>query len=177
MGSSYQTRFLAPATIALVFFGSATKSLAKGENIGIFALIDRVTFDQDGPSPDTIKIFGLFLIPTPGSDNSWSAPERGYLYFRVPDGAGKDARNEWNQLKAAAGKGRVIGFANWWVTDPNTGDSVHMPLEVRVWRDNDPQAMPEPYPPANPDGIIKKAGKYHPSFKEIAAELLNYARL
>jgi hypothetical protein len=168
---------VALVSTALILSLLATRALAKGENIGIFALIDQVTFDHEGPSRETVKISGVFLVPTPGSNNSWSAPQRGYLYFRVPGGAEVDARSEWTQLKAFAGKGKVIGFASWWVPNQNPSDVNHIPLEVTVWSDSSPKATPEPYPVANPDGIIKKPGKYHPNFKEIAAELMNYKRL
>ena len=168
---------VALVSTALILSVLATRAVAKGENIGIFALIDQVTFSREGPSRDTVKISGVFLVPTPRSDSSWSAPQPGYLYFRVPGSAATDDRSEWNQLKALAAKGKVIGFASWWVPNPNPADVTHTPLEVTVWSDSNPKATPEPHPVANPDGIIQTPGKYHPNFKEIAADLLNYSRL
>ena len=170
-----KSMFFTLASTALILSLLATRAMAKGgETIGVFALIDRVTLDQGGPSSDTIKIFGVFMVPTPHSSNSWSAPQRGYLYFRVPRGAESDARKEWNQFKTLAGKRQVIGFASWWSPNPNAA-GVHYPLEVTVWSETKPPGTPEPYPLAF--GVIRRASVDHPDFEEIASELLMYVRL
>jgi hypothetical protein len=102
------------------------------------------------------------------SSGEYQAPQQGYLYFRIPSGNGQSARNELNQLKAFAGTGQVVGFALYWVPNPNDlGGNPHHSLQIRV-RASD-TAEPDVYPIPYPRGIVK-AG--NPNFDvAIAAKL------
>ncbi|MGD0956978.1 MAG: hypothetical protein ABR953_09115 [Candidatus Acidiferrales bacterium] len=129
--------------------------IAKGSSIGIYAVIDQVTFDREGPSPNLIRISGVFVVPVPVSSGSYKAPQQGYLYFRIPLGAEQAVRTDWNKLKAVAGTGQVVGFAFYWVPDPSDPNgNPHHSLEVTVHA-NGGAASPEVYPLSHPKGIVK----------------------
>jgi hypothetical protein len=68
------------------------------------------------------------------------------------------------KLESIVGTGKVVGFANYWVPNPNHS------LEVRVHTDGD-TASPDTYPLPHPRGIIKTGGEHDPGFDEIAAQL------
>ena len=36
---------------------------AKNASIGIYAVVDEVTFEPDGASPDLVRISGVFVVP------------------------------------------------------------------------------------------------------------------
>src|SRR6185436_8787908 len=48
----------------------------------------------------------------PGTGDSYSAPERGYLYYFAAAGQEKQTRAEWNDLSSVAGTGQAVGFAS-----------------------------------------------------------------
>ncbi len=87
------------ATLLLLSLATATAA-AKSSSIGIYAVIDEVKFDQDGPSSNLVRISGVFIVPRPMSSGEYQTPQRGYLYFRISPGAEQAARKDWNQLKA-----------------------------------------------------------------------------
>ncbi len=123
--------------------------IAKNGTIGIYAIIDEVTFAPDGSSPNLIRMSGVFVVPVPMSSGMYKDPQSGYLYFRIP----------------------VVGFAQYWVPNPaDPNGNPHRSLEVIVHRNND-EAPPDIYPLANPKGIVKRGDKYDPDFDKIAARL------
>src|SRR6266550_6236515 len=72
------------------------------------------------------------------SDRLRSPAERGYLYFKIAPGKEEITRKEWADLKAVAGTGQGIGFAQYWV--PNANDpsgNPHNALEVHVHKSGD----------------------------------------
>ncbi len=131
---------------------AARPAIAKGSGVGIYAIIDQVTFDQAGPSPNTIRISGVFAIPVPMTSNSYQAPRRGYLYFRIPPGRESAARRDWDLLKATAGTGEVVGFAFYWMpyrVDPRGSQA----LEISIHAPG-ATAEPEDYPLSFPKTIV-----------------------
>jgi len=166
--------FLAAALLLLSLAPSVV--MAKGNSIGIYAVVDQVTFDQDGPSPNTIRISGVFVLPVPMSSGDYKPPQRGYLYFRVPPGVEQAARarKDWAQLKTVAGTGRVVGFAFYWVPNPSDlyGNPHHSLEEVSVRTGGD-AASPDVYPLSHPKGVVQ-AGDRSDFEERIAAELQNF---
>jgi hypothetical protein len=149
---------------------SPTAVFAKGSSIGIYAVVDKVIFDKDGPSPNSIRISGVFVVPVPMSSGSYKDPQQGYLYFRIPSGAEQAARADWDKLKAAAGTGQVVGFAFYWVPDPSdTNGNPHHSLEVTLHASGD-AASPEVYPLSHPKGIVR-AGDESDFDNRVAAQL------
>jgi hypothetical protein len=143
--------------------------IAKECSIGIYAVIDQVTFEPDGPLPNMVRISGECVVPVPMSSGLYKAPERGRLYFRIPPGREREARKDWIELKKIAATGQVVGFASYWVPNPNHS------LEVRVPTD-DGASSPGTYPLAHPKGIVKAGDQNDPTFDKIAAQLQKAAR-
>jgi hypothetical protein len=159
--------------VVVVFLVSLTSTsvIAKNATIGIYAVIDAVTFEPDGPSPNFIRISGIFVVPVPISSGQYRSPQRGYLYFRIPPGMEQATRKDWNELKTLAGTGRAVGFGQYWVPIPNDPEgNGYQSLEVRVHTDGD-AASPEVYPVPHPKGIVKAGDKEDFQFDNIVAQL------
>jgi len=120
--------------------------------IGVYALVDKVAFEPSSDKPDRIRISGVFIAAEETPDNStvYSAPQRGYLYFRLPKGeeqlARREldeqlARREWADLKSVAGTRQVVGFGSGW--EP----------KVRVRKPNEEAKLPGDYLLGN--GLVK----------------------
>jgi len=149
---------------------------AKGSGVGIHAVIDQVTFDQDGPSPNAIRISGVFMVPVPMSSGAYQDPQRGFLYFRLASGDEQAVRKEWKQLRAVAGTGRVVGFTFYWVPNPgDPGGNPHHALEVSVHK-NGEAASPEDYPLPFPDGIVQSGEKGGHFDERVVAEFQKAAK-
>jgi hypothetical protein len=77
-------------------------------------------FEPGEASPERIQLWGAFSYVEgimPDAVLVVSRPQRGYLYFRLPD-VRSDAqsttiRREWLDLKAVAGTGQAVGFGRW----------------------------------------------------------------
>src|SRR5713226_2740826 len=110
---------LISVTVALLLLLISTSVIAKNATIAIYAVIDAVTFEPDGPLPNFIRISGVFVVPVPISSGQYKSPQRGYLYFRIPPGMEQATRKDWNELKTLAGTGRAVGFGQYWVRIPN----------------------------------------------------------
>ncbi len=148
--------------------------LAKNASIGIYAIVDQVTFEPDAGPPNCVRVSGIFVVPVPLSSGNYRSPQRGYIYFRIVPGTEQATRRDWSILKSFAGSGKVVGFGEYWVPNPNdpTGNP-HTSLEVRVHADGDP-AMPDDYPLPQPGGVVevKAADQDHdPHSDKIAAQL------
>jgi len=155
---------------------TSTSVIAKNATIGIYAVIDEVTFEPDGPSPNFIRISGVFVVPVPISSGQYRSPQRGYLYFRIPPGMEQATRKDWNELKTLAGTGRAAGFGQYWVRIPNDPEgNGYQSLEVRVHTDGD-AAAPEVYPLPHPKGIVKAGDKEDFQFDNIVAQLQKASR-
>jgi hypothetical protein len=133
-------------------------------------------FDQDGPSPNTVRVSGVFVLPVPMSSGSYKPPQRGYLYFRVPPGAEQAAltRKDWAQIKSVAGTGQVVGFAFYWVPNPSDpyGNPHHSLNEVSVRTGGDAES-PDVYPLSHPNGVVR-AGDESDFDEGIAAQLQDF---
>lgn len=166
---------LLAATISLLSLAPRIV-MAKGNSIGIYAVVDQVTFDQNGASPNTIRISGVFVLPVPMSSGGYKPPQRGYLYFRVPPEVEQAAltRKDWAQLKTVAGTGKVVGFAFYWVPNPNDpyGNPHHSLEEVSVQTGGD-AAPPDVYPLSHPKGIVQ-AGDQSDFDETLAAKLQTF---
>ena len=167
--------FVSVAAVLLLSL-APTAVFAKNVSIGIYGVIDRVTFEPDGTSPNLVRISGVFVVPVPVSSGQYKTPQRGYLYFRIRPGMEQATRNDWNGLKSVAGTGQVVGFAQYWVPNPDDPyGNPHYSLEVTVHPDND-AASADVYPLPNLKGIVQRADKGDPNFDKIAAQLQNALR-
>ena len=149
---------------------------AKRGSIGIYAIVDRVTFEPDEASPERIRIWGVFVVPVRMSSGEYKKPQRGRLYFRIAPAMEREiARQEWRKLKDLAGTGECIGFGQYWVANPaDRFGNPHHSLEVRVYRDGD-MSTPDDYPRPHSRGIVTTGDQNEPDFKSIVTELRNAA--
>ena len=139
---------------------------AKGGSVGIYAVIDQVV----SLSPGTIRISGFFLVPVPMSSGAFKAPQRGYLEFKIPAGLEAETRKDWSALKAAAGTGRVVGFGEYWVANPNDAyGNPHRSLEVKVLTNGGGEPVWYPHP--NRKGIVTNGDSDDPDFVKFAAQV------
>ncbi len=162
--------FLVIVFVSLI--GMITPAVAKNGTIGIYAIVDHVTFEPSASAPDMVRIDGIFVIPVPWSSGAYmEAPQRGYLYFRLLPGMERRTQKDWAELQAVAGTGQVVGFADYWAPNPNDRyGNPHHSLEVRVHKDGE-NASPDVYPLPNRKGIVTTADKDEPEFDEIAERL------
>ena len=129
---------LAAAVFAVAFCAGIVH--ASGP-IGVYALVDKVTFEPNAEKPERIRISGVFITAEATPDNStvYSELQRGYLYLALPKRNEELARREWADLTAVAGTGQVVGFGSSW------GANVH----VHVWKSDEQAKSPEDYPMGN----------------------------
>jgi len=76
---------------------------------GVYARIDRVVLEPATGAPERIQVWGIFAVANPANPNDYQPVARGYLYYKL-DRNPEAARNEWNDLKQAAGTGQIIAF-------------------------------------------------------------------
>ena len=91
--------------------------------IGIYALIDKVVLEPNDTAPDRAQIWGVFVAADRQRGTPVFPAKHGYLYFQLPgEGVWREGvprnevtRREWNDLKAVAGTGQMVGFGSSWV--------------------------------------------------------------
>jgi hypothetical protein len=146
--------------------------LASGP-IGVYALIDKVVFESNDTAPDRVLIWGAFVIADRQQGTPVFPAKRGYLYFQLPgEGVWRDGvprsevtRREWNDLKAVAGTGQMVGFGSSWV---GTGSGAAAdPYRVRPALES--PAAPNPY--VLNAGVVKlsASGSYEEILKQLRA--------
>ncbi len=108
------------ALAAITWFRAA--AVASGP-IGVYALIDKVVLEPNDTAPDRAQIWGTFVVADRQRGTPVFPAKRGYLYVELPgEGVWREGlsrhevtRREWNDLKAVAGTGQMVGFASSWV--------------------------------------------------------------
>ena len=166
---THQLLFVTLAAVAVVTWFRAVP-LASGP-IGVYALIDKVVLEPNDTGPDRVQIWGAFVI----ADRQRATPvfpaHRGYLYFGLPGDLPNDrvprsevTRREWNDLKAVAGTGQMVGFGSTWV---GTGSGAPAePYRVR----------PASESPTAPNPYVLNAGVVKLSASGSHEEILNQLR-
>ena len=101
-----------PILILAAVLVLAGASVRASDPIGLFAKIDKVVLEPNDTAPERIQLWGAFCLADDKDRDSYLAPQRGYLYYKLPAEKPDAARKEWNDLKAAAGSGDVIGFGS-----------------------------------------------------------------
>jgi hypothetical protein len=146
---------------ALVIVLVASILLADGP-VGVYAMAQRVVFEPSEAAPKTLQIWGVFVwvdggLKSPGPIN---LPQRGYIYFKLPDGAAEAsaAKKQWMDIKGAAGSNQIIAFGDWKYSGPF--EDLYIPAtggqeDVRVRKQTEAPAKPIAYPIKT--GLIKIA--------------------
>jgi hypothetical protein len=165
------------AVSALLLLLPPNSAVAKNAGIGIYAIVDQVTFEPDASSPNFVRISGVFVVPVPMSSGSYRSPQIGFLYFRIATGREQATRRDWSELKALAGSGKVVAFGQYWVPNPDDPQgNPHHSLEVRVRAEGDATSA-DVYPIPQTGGVMKADEIAHdahhdPNVDKIAAKLL-----
>ena len=134
---------------------------AKNGTIGIYAVIDQVTFEPEGPSPNFIRISGVLVVPVPMSSGQYRSPQRGYFI----SGFGR----QWNTKRERIGtNSRVSREQARWSDLPNTGCRIRSILTIGTvhWKS---QCTQTTY--ATPPDVYPLPNKGDPDFNKIAAQL------
>lgn len=140
--------------LTLAAGASVAGPLSASARVGVFAIIDDVSFEPSEFRPGRIWITGVFAVPEPMSSGLHRAPERGHLYFSVNPEAPDAARRDWAALKQAAGTGHVVGFGQYWVPhEDSQGRIVNHSLEVQIQAYRS-VAVPDPYPMPKNEGVV-----------------------
>ena len=90
-------------------FGAGNRLLAS-DQMGIYALVDKVALEPNERSPERIQVWGAFAITEGGY--TYKDAERGYLYYKVNPDKPTACHNEWADLKSVAGTGQIVAFGS-----------------------------------------------------------------
>ena len=101
-----------PALLLAAVFVLAGTSVRASDPIGVFAKIDKVVLEPNDASPERIQLWGSFCLADDKDRDSYLAPQKGFLYYKLPAEKSEAARKEWNDLKTKAGSGEVLGFGS-----------------------------------------------------------------
>jgi hypothetical protein len=138
------------AVLAIVVF---TSILMADGPVGVYAMVQKVVFEPSEAAPKTLQIWGVFVwvdggLKSPGPIN---LPQRGYIYFKLPDGASQAsaAKKQWTDIKAIAGSNQIIAFGDWRYSGPF--EDLYIPVtggleDVRVRKQAEAPAKPIAYP-------------------------------
>jgi hypothetical protein len=108
--SARWNNFKLGAMLLAILSAGATRALAS-DPIGIYALVDKVSFEPNETSPERIQIRGAFAMAE-GNGYNYKKAERGYLYYQVNPDQPAACRNEWADLKSVAGTGQIVAFGS-----------------------------------------------------------------
>jgi hypothetical protein len=140
---------------------SASNLMADGP-VGVYAIVQKVVFEPSEAAPKTLQIWGVFVwvdggLKSPGPIN---LPQRGYIYFKLPEGAAEAsaAKKQWMDIKAVAGSNQIIAFGDWKYSGPF--EDLYIPVtggqeDVRVRKQAEAPSKPIAYPIKT--GLIKIA--------------------
>ena len=147
------TRITVIGALVCAFLLLKGVDLCASDRLGIYAIVEKVVFEPSESAPQRIQIWGAFVVPVPMSSFQYTPAERGYLYFTIAPGREEITRKEWADLKAVAGTGQAVAFAQYWTPNPNDpSGNPHHALEVRVHKAGD-SVVPDVYPSGI--GVVK----------------------
>ena len=133
VAASLDARVKFPVLLLAAVFLLAGASVRASDPIGVFAKIDKVVLEPNDTSPEQIQLWGAFCMADPKDRNSYLPPQKGYLFYKLPAEKSEVARKEWNDLKATAGSGDVIGFGSRHATHPKVRSAQDKPENPDVY--------------------------------------------
>jgi hypothetical protein len=95
-------------SLALVLL--LTNAVRASDPVGVYALVDRVSFVPSESNPERVVIHGAFIIAEKGSPIGYQPARVGWLYYALPNEKQDQAKAEWNDLKNVAGTKQVVAF-------------------------------------------------------------------
>ena len=138
----------AAALVALAWQTPARAS----DPIGAYVLIDKVVLEPNAESPMHIQVWGAFSFAKETDSDTYAAPVRGYLYYRVMKGKEDVCRKEWADMKKVAGTGEVLGM----------GSRFNRAALGAVHRASDKAEKADPYPLGMGLVRVRRATDYTP---------------
>ena len=136
------TRQLLSGALAAI---AAVAVVSASDPVGVYAKVDRVTFEPNESAPTAVQVWGVFSIAKPNNGNDYEPAARGYLYYTTRDNP-ELARREWADLERVAGTGEIVAFGSRWRGTP-----------PRVRAANEKPENPDPY--AVNVGLTKVTGR------------------
>ena len=129
----WNARVKFPVTLLAAVFVLAGTAMHASDPIGVFAKIDKVVLEPNDSSPERIQLWGTFCVADTKDRDSYLPPQKGYLFYKLPAEKSETARKEWNDLKATAGSGDVIGFGSRHATHPKVRSAQDKPENPDVY--------------------------------------------
>lgn len=117
--------------LAAAVLGGTAVSQSAVDRIGVYGLVDRVTFHPDEKGALWIQVFGAFALAGGETGSYYRSPRWGYVAFRLPEEAKNRevCRKQWDKLEAMAGTGKVVGLGSRAAME---GVIVHDPDDVEI---------------------------------------------
>ena len=120
-----------------------TGELRASGPIAAYAIVENVVMEPNDTTPDRVQVWGVFMLEMSPQSSSYSSPQRGYLYYRIPsNNDAKATRAVWADLKKMAGTGTTIGFGS--------GSAAVASGAGRVRKVTETPANPDAFPIGNP---------------------------
>ena len=105
-------RTLGILTVLCISCTAAGAILCASVPVGVYAIVDRVVLEPNDAQPQRIQIWGAFALADKAAASRYGPARAGYLYYACPRGQETVCRNEWTDIKSAAGTGKVIAFGD-----------------------------------------------------------------
>ena len=100
--------FLLVAASALLLLPPPKSVIAKNASIGIYAIVDQVTFEPETGPPRSVRISGTFVVPVPMSSGNYRSRRGAIFIFGL-------RRGQNRQHDAIGANSRPsLGQAKWW---------------------------------------------------------------
>jgi hypothetical protein len=137
-------RKLLGACVLVGVMAAAVEPLPASDFTGVYAIVEKVELPE--ADQRLVQIWGVFALSEGPRGSAYKPAERGYLYYRCPDGKIAVCGNEWSDLKSVAGTGQVLGFGARFLDNG------------RVRKADAPAEDPDVYPIQM--GVFKRAPAY-----------------
>ena len=105
-------RTLATLTILSISWAVSAAILRASVPVGVYAIVEKVVLEPNETQPQRIQIWGAFALADRAAAGGYGPARRGYLYYDCPAGQETVCKNEWADIKSAAGTGKVIAFGD-----------------------------------------------------------------
>ena len=129
---------------AAVILAVSLVSVSASDRVAVYGRVDRVSFEPNADTPDTVQVYGVFSIGIQGNPNDYQPARAGYLYYKVSREA-QTTRREWADLKQVAGTNQIVAFGLRWDGVPKLHAAAEQP------------ANPDPY--TLNTGVVKVKGR------------------
>src|SRR3954469_22892949 len=132
---------------------------AASEQVGIYAIVERVVLEPDDKNPQRIQLWGAFA-----TNRTTTNPKKGYMYFTLPSSQQATALREWTDFKSIAGSGKVVSFGDSFFVgaQQSNADAYHASLG---------RVRPASEKPQSPDVYTLNFGVYPVSNSTIVESL------